>query len=52
MDDSTISIWGALVLYRMLLDKGRISINGASVKRLRILEERYKNGERQFRGAK
>jgi tRNA splicing endonuclease len=48
-DDSRLSISGAMLFYRMLLDKGRISRDGASVRRLRELEKRYAKGERNFK---
>ena len=51
-DDSKLSIFGAMLFYRMLLDKGRINRDGASVRRLRELEKRYENGERNFKRIK
>ena len=51
-DDSKLSIFGAMLFYRMLLDKGRINRDGASVRRLRELEKRYENGERNFKREK
>jgi hypothetical protein len=48
--DGSMSIYSCILMYRKLMKKGKIRIGGAASKRLTLLEYRYENGDRVFRG--
>ncbi len=47
-NDNNISISGAIMLYKQLLEEGTIKIDGAASKRLKNLSAQYKKGKRHF----
>lgn len=47
--DQTISIYGAMMMYRKLLRENKIKANGSAARRLAELEKRYDSGEKYYR---
>ena len=47
--DQSISIYGAIMMYRKLMRGNKIKTNGAAAMRLAELEKRYDNGEKYYR---
>ena len=47
--DQSISIYGAIMMYRKLIRGNKIKVDGAAAKRLAELEKRYDRGEKHYR---
>ena len=49
--DTSISIYSCIMLYRKLIKTGKIKINGAAARRLKVLEDRYDGGDKIFKSS-
>lgn len=47
--NTSISIFGCITMYEKLITQGKIRPDGAAVKRLKLLQDRYYKGERFFK---
>ena len=47
----SILVYSCIMLYRKLIKTGKIKINGAAARRLKVLEDRYDGGDKIFKSS-